>query len=86
MSKYTTKDKVAEYSKKDYLDTAEITKRVVIQVRHDLLYRTHMAIHNISKTEDSKKITKAHKLVADELQARGFMHHQWDKLDTSYLY
>jgi len=86
MSKYISKEKALELSKKDYLTPAEITKRIVSQVRPDLLYRTHVSIHSIAKADNSPKIIKAHKLVADELKSRGIFHHQWDKLDTDYKY
>lgn len=83
--KYMTKSKAQEVRNVDYLTLPEITKRVVKQIRPDLLYRTHMAIHAQASTDmTSKKLQKAHKIVADELLSRGFMHHQWDKLDTFY--
>jgi hypothetical protein len=84
MSKYITKEKITELSKKDYLTLSEINKRVITQVRPDLLYRTHSVLHSQAADDASKKIIKAHTLVADELKSRGFMHHQWDKLDTIY--
>jgi len=84
MSKYISKEKIMELSKKDYLTLPEISKRIITQVRPDLLFRTHTALHTQASKEDSKKVIKAHALVADELKSRGFMHHQWDKLDTLY--
>jgi len=86
MTKYISKEESLEVSKKDFLTVAEVSKRSISQIRPDLLYRTHMNIHTKAKAENTKKLERAHKLVADELLSRGFMHHQWDRLDTKYQY
>lgn len=78
---YMTKENIQKLVKTDYLTLPEISKRLIKQVRPDLLYRTHMALHKQVEGEPSKKIIRAHKLIAEELKTRGFMHHQWDKLD-----
>lgn len=77
-----TKNIAHKLIKTDYLTLPEISKRVITQVRPDLLYRTHAALHKHATTDPSKKVIRAHKLVVDELKTRGFMHHQWDTLDT----
>lgn len=80
-----TKKIAIEDSIKDYLTIQEINSRIVKRVRPDLLYRTHMALHRDAKdSTKSKKIVKAHKIVADEMLERSLMHHQWDRLDSIY--
>ena len=71
---------------KDHLDIAEISKRNVRDLRPDALFRTHVHVHKEAKEKpDSRKVVRAHKFVADEMLKRGFMHHQWDKLDAIYM-
>jgi len=82
-TKFLSKEEVVELSNKDYLTLSEITPRILKQVRPDMLYRTHTALHRDAKgTVRSKKIVKAHALVSDELKSRGFLHHAWDRLDA----
>jgi len=84
-TKFLTTAEVIQLAEGDKLPLTQINTRTVKAVRPDTLYRTHMALHKQAKgTLRSKKVVQAHKIVADELQKRGFLHHQWDKLDSIY--
>lgn len=81
----TTAEIIELAANDDKLPLSKINKRMVKTIRPDMLYRTHMALHKEANGSiRSKKLIKAHEIVADELKARGFMHHSWDKLDSIY--
>ena len=78
----TKKQLALEENDKDYLIYSEISSEIVKQMRPDFLYRTHLALHRNQTAEIFEKTAIAHKIVALELVSRGFLHHQWDKMDT----
>ena len=78
----TKKQLALEENGKDYLTADEISAEIVKQMRPDFLYRTHMALHRNQTADSFAKTVVAHKIVANELILRKFLHHQWDKLDT----
>ena len=80
----TRKELALDDNAKDYLLVDEITTDIVKEIRLDFLYRTHINLHNEADDENYEQIIKAHAIVADEMLARGMLHHQWDKLDTVY--
>jgi hypothetical protein len=68
---------------RDYLLPSEISKETVKEMPMDMLYRTHVKLHKLSK-DSLSSVEKEHKLVADEILNRGILHHTWDELDLVY--
>lgn len=82
----TRKQLSLEENGKDYLLMTEITPEIIKEIKIDFLYRTHTALHSeMIRTDLSEELELAHEVVAKELEGRGFLHHQWDKLDSNYL-